>query len=258
MSRIIILSLLSLLSVACVKRLPVPDAQPAHIVDPYAAWARVLSESVDEKGRVDFDGVTKNPEDLETWVAYVADVSPKNNPGEFPTESDKLAFYIDAYNGLAMYTAVVSGLVPKQKLRFFFLRKVKVGGEEMTLYQLENKVIRPMADARIHVALNCMSVGCPRLPQRPWLADTLEQQLDDGAREFYNSEKYVQVLPDQKKVRLSEILKFYTEDFLEDAPTLIDYVNKWRDEKIPTDYKHEFIPYDWTRNDQPDAEGPKG
>lgn len=242
---------MSAFSFACVKKIAVPEGQPPHIVDPYAAWSRVLSESVDEKGRVDFEGVTHDPEDLEQWVSYIAEVGPSTRPDEYLTDDDKLAYYIDAYNGLAMYTAIVSGLVPKQKLRFFFLRKVTVDGQQMTLYQLENKVIRPMADARIHCALNCMSVGCPRLPQVPWDGERLDEQLDAAAKEFFNSDKYVQINESEKTVRLSEILKFYTEDFVAEAPTLIDYVNKWRDEKIPAGYKHEFIPYDWTRNDQP-------
>ena len=46
-----------------------------------------------------------------------------------------------------------------RKIGFFALGKVQVGGEAISLYDYENKVIRPLGDARIHFALNCMSVG---------------------------------------------------------------------------------------------------
>ena len=35
----------------------------------------------------------------------------------------------------------------------------------MSLYTLENDVIRPLGDERVHFALNCMVVSCPRLPR---------------------------------------------------------------------------------------------
>lgn len=61
----------------------------------------------------------------------------------------------------------------------------------------------------------------------------------------------MQVDDARRVLRLSEILKFYTEDFLAEAPSLAAYVNKFRDHKVPDDYKVEFIPYDWTINRQP-------
>jgi len=105
-------------------------------------------------------------------------------------------------------------------------------------------------DPRVHVALNCMARGCPRLPQEPFEADKLDAQLDRQAKEFYNEKRNVDPQPDKQTVRLSQILQFYTEDFTKKAPSLIAYVNKYRDDKIPAGWKVDFIPYDWILNAQ--------
>jgi len=79
-------------------------------------------------------------------------------------------------------------------------------------------------------------------------ADQLEQQLDSGTREFFNSTKYVQVDPARRVVRLSEILDFYPEDFVNNwhAASLIEYVNRYRRQPIPEDFQVAFDSYDWT------------
>ena len=48
-------------------------------------------------------------------------------------------------------------------------------------------------------------------------------------------------------------MKFYTSDFLAAAPSLIEYIKRYRDEPIPNDYEVRFITYDWTINRQVSA-----
>jgi hypothetical protein len=50
---------------------------------------------------------------------------------------------------------------------------------------LENDVIRSLGDERLHFALNCMAVACPRLPKTPFSADRLNDQLEQEARRFF-------------------------------------------------------------------------
>lgn len=125
-----------------------------------------------------------------------------------------------------------------------------MAGVPISLYDYENKVIRALGDERVHVALNCMSVGCPRLPRTPFLADTLDQALQRESHLFFNDPRHVAVDHARRVARLSEILAFFPEDFLAKAPTLIDYVNRYRSDKIDPAYRVEFIPYDWTINRQ--------
>lgn len=222
--------------------------------DPYQPWARVLTKFVNERGEVDFHALAQDRADLDAFVDYVARVSPRSAPDLFPGKAAKLAYYLNGYNALAMFNVIDSGiptsLTGLTKVRFFGFRRFPIGGERMSLYALENDVIRPFGDERVHFALNCMSVGCPRLPRKPFLADRLNQQLDGETRQFFSETRNLQVLPDHRLVRVSSILKFYTEDFLAKDRTLIAYINEYANTKVPDDFHVEFIDYDWTVNSQ--------
>lgn len=219
--------------------------------NPGKLWENVLSKYVDAQGRIDFLAISKDRADLDAYVAWVGRVSPANTPGSFPTPESRLAYYLNAYNALALYNVLESGM-PKDlnavKVRFFYRNKLGIGGEKMSLYDLENKIIRPMGDPRVHFALNCMVRGCPRLPREPFRADQLDMELQATAQYFLNEERNVQIQPERQTVRFSQILEFYTEDFLKKAPSLAAYANQYRDAKIPESSKVEFIPYDWTLN----------
>jgi len=228
-----------------------PDIAPPGAREAENAWERVLQQDVDDRGRVNFVALEEDPSTLEQWVAHVAAVGPKTRPDRYPTVNDQLAYYIDAYNALAMYGVLYSGVLPKQKIRFFLFRRYRIGGEWMSLYTLENDVIRPYGDPRVHFALNCMSVSCPRLPRKPWRGATLDAQLEKARVEFFASEQHLQVDDETGTARVSEILDFYTSDFVSEGTDLIDYINRYRTPPIPADYTVEFIPYDWNLNQQP-------
>jgi hypothetical protein len=221
-------------------------------------WTKVLTEYVDERGRIAFQALKQNRGDLDKVVAYVATLDPRSATERFPSQHAQLAFYINAYNALAMHGVIDAG-IPRSlggltKFTFFFLRRVMIGGRSTTLYSFENDVIRPLGDERVHFALNCMVVGCPRLPRTAFTADAIDRQLDIAAQTFVAEARNVRVDPDRNVVWLSAIFKFYTEDFLAHAGGLIEYVNRYRAEKVPPDAAVRFLDYDWTVNDRDRSE----
>jgi hypothetical protein len=247
---------LAVLLAGCATNVPAPrtaGAAPPTEAEATAAWARVLSTRVDDQGRIDFAGLTTDRADLDTYVAFVAAVSPTSLPGSFATPEARLAYFLNAYNALAMYNVVRSGAPfhrPADKVRFFYGDKLLVGGQRLSLYAFENDVIRPIGDPRIHFALNCMVKSCPRLPREAFSAERLEAQLEAAAREFLNDRRNVEMFPPKRVARMSMILKWYEKDFLARAPNLAAYVDRYRPEPIPAGYEIEFIEYDWTLNAQ--------
>ena len=238
---------------ACAVRVAPPRTAAEAGVSPEKAWANVLSRFVDDKGRIDFAGIAKSPADLDAYLAYVARVSPESSPQAFPTAATRLAYYINAYNALALYGVLRSGMpedLNAVKVRFFYKNRFEMGGRYISLYDLENKIIRPIGDPRVHAALNCMARGCPRLPRQPFAADLLDAELQACAQYFFNEPRNVELQPEKQTVRFNQILQFYTEDFLKKAPSLIDFANAYREEKIPSGWKVDFIPYDWALNKQ--------
>lgn len=218
------------------------------------AWTQVLARHVDHQGRVDFCGLMADRSELENVIHFIATMDPVSRPDLFSTDTARLSYYINAYNALAMYGVLQTG-VPHDfgwagRFRFFYLRKFKIGGRSISLYSLENDIIRPIGDPRVHFALNCMSVGCPRLPDYAFTADYIDQELDAAAREFVDEDRNVHVNTETATVRMSSIFSFYTDDFLRKAPSLTSYVNRYRTTPIPGDYKVGFTKYDWTINSQ--------
>lgn len=213
-------------------------------------WADVLERHVDSRGYVDFEALKQNSAELTRYTDWVAAVDPEKHPEWFPDTQSKLAHHINAYNALAM-RHVLDNDLPKEltalrRLNFFRLSKVGVGGARMSLEAYENNIIRKIGEPRVHVALNCMSESCPRLPRVPFAAATLDAQLDQEARKFFNESRNVRVDMVKRTVYLTEIMKFFPEDFLAVSPSLIAYANRYRNDPIPTDYQVRHIAYDWT------------
>lgn len=136
-----------------------------------------------------------------------------------------------------------------KKFTFFYRRIFTIGDKSISLYNFENDVIRPLGEERVHFALNCMAVSCPRLPRTAFGAETLDRQVDTETRKFLAEPRNVRIDPIKRELWLAAIFEFYTKDFLAHAPTLVDYVNRFRAEKIPSDYKVRYLEYDWTVND---------
>ena len=219
-----------------------------------AIWTRVLERHVDEAGRIDFAGLKGDRSDLDHVVAFITAVDPASAPARLPSLASRLAYDINAYNALAMKGVLDAG-VPESfgalgRLWFFSLRGVEIGSRSTSLYNFENDVIRPIGDPRVHFALNCMVVSCPRLPRTAFTAAALDRELDRAARSFIVENRNVRLDPQNRLVYLSAIFDFYTKDFLAQSPSLIAYINRYRGEPVPLDYRVEFFEYDWTINAQ--------
>ena len=180
----------------CSTLVPAPAAPPENrpvVGSPEAAWARVLARFVDERGEVDFPALARDRADLDRYVRYVAET-----PLDALSGDVKYAHMINAYNALSMFNVIESGIPQTHaglnKVKFFILRKLPIGGQAMSLYAFENDVIRPFAraraDPRVHFALNCSAVSCPVLPQRPFMPGAIDTELEREARAFFaRSEK---------------------------------------------------------------------
>lgn len=221
-------------------------------------WEALLREQVDDQGRIDFYSIQQQPELLENMVRVIGVYGPQSTPEDFQKRSEILAYHANAYNALAMYGVIVRD-IPEgftsllKRLSFFRLRKVQIDGQRTSLHHYENRVIRPLGEARLHFALNCMVRDCPRLPQQPYWPEQIEQQLQAATIEFLRNEKHLRVDHQKQRVYLSAILDFYTEDFVASGrkEDLATYINPFLPEPLPAEYQIEFMDYDWRINRQP-------
>lgn len=224
---------------------------PAPGQFPHADFGAILARVVDAKGLVDYKALAADRAGLDRYLELVAAYSPKSHPKLFPTRQDQEAFYLDAYNALAM-----RGVIDRPGIKsvqdnlfdFFYATKYVIGGKKVSLYDLENKIVRKQfKDARVHFALNCQSGGCPRLPQEHFDPVRLDAQLDAFTAEFCANPAKVFVDP-QGVVHASQIFEWYAADF-KDAGGPIGFCNG-HGASLPVGAKVETIPYDWSLSAQ--------
>ncbi len=165
----------------------------------------------------------------------------------------KKAFYINAYNVIVIYWVVKHYPLksPLDDSGFFDKVKHKVAGEEMTLNSLEiKKLLAQYKDARFHFALACGAKSCPPLASFAYMPAALDKQLTERATAALNNPGWMKVNIAQKKVELSKIFDWYKKDFMADGKTEIEWINKYRTEKIPANFTVGFYEYDWALNEK--------
>lgn len=234
----------------------VVQADPEKGAFPHALLDEALEGRVDAQGHIDYRGLQADRGALDAFLAYVARVSPQSDPQLFPTRESRLAYYINAYNALAIRGVIDRpGLtsVDDIKIAFFFYTRYDVGGRKLDLYRLENKVIRPMFDdPRIHFALNCQSVGCPVFPPTAFHPDGIDDVLDAQTEAFVSDPDNVRQNADGSW-EVSQIFQWYARDF-EDDGGVAAFIHEYR-EAFPEDASFTYIPYDWSLIAQP-GKGP--
>ena len=255
--RFFVLSLAVLGLQACSTLVATPQAstQPSQTDRPtdtkksaIEAWGRVLQNYVNDIGFVDFAGLSRNPEDLHSYVRYIS----QTKATDLEQKNERLAHYINSYNALSMFN-VISSNIPQSnaglfaRYQFFIARKHNIGGETMSLYAYENDIIRKLNEPRIHWALNCSAVSCPALPRVPFDGARLDEQLEREAQRFFSKNSNMRIDHASQTVFLSEILSFFPEDFVPaHAASLIAYANRYATEAGDLAYRTAFTPYDWT------------
>ena len=244
---------------------------------------QLLQTYVDGAGDVDYERWQQNTPDLqrlESYLAAVSRYSPESTPERFETMQDELAYWLYAYNAyviksildrwpLASVTNVKAPIEIVKGLGFFYQLRFIFGGEEYSLYAVENDIIRASyRDARIHFVLNCGSESCPVLrPELP-SGTELESYLQQAAIDFISDRRNVSIDHDKKEIVLSTIFKWFKKDFINDLRRrglssdrgLIDYVASVAPEPLngelamAANYTIVFSDYDWAVNQKKQAE----
>ncbi len=164
---------------------------------------------------------------------------------------ERKAFYINAYNLLVIREIMRNYPVasPQDIPGFFNGKKLKIAGELLTLDDLENDKLRgKKADPRIHFALICAAMGCPRIGKFAYRPSNLDQQLNQQTSLTLNDAVFIRVDKKKKKVLISEIFKWYKKDFIREEENVLSYINRYRNETIDPNFKVGYYPYDWSLN----------
>ena len=204
-------------------------------------------------GNVNYAGFKSEEDKLDQYLALLQRVDPKTL-----ARKEQFAFYTNVYNAWTIKQILTkyTGIESIKELGVFNTgpwkkKVVRLSGENVSLDHVEHDILRPrFKDPRVHFAINCAAKSCPPLRSEPFVAEKLDQQLDDVTRSFINNPKSYRL--EGRNLHVSRIFKWFSEDFDEDALGFyIKYANEALKKKLETNPKKiniKYLAYDWTLN----------
>lgn len=203
-------------------------------------------ENTVKNNLVDYNLILTNPSELNDLIELMGNVSLE---GQSPNTIK--AFWINAYN-ISVIKSVIQNYPIKSPLDvngFFSTKKHLVAGEKVTLDDMEKDIlIKTYKDPRFHFVLVCGAMGCPPIIPEAYFPETLDSQMDEQTKKAVNNTTFTRVLLANNKLELSEIFKWYEKDFKYTNPSVLDFVNSYRNVVLPSDISITYYTYDWSLN----------
>jgi hypothetical protein len=223
-------------------------ASASGVPDP-APFDAVLEKRARNGG---FDYAGTDGQDRKRLAAYLSNLDDAQ-PARM-TADEKKAFYINAYNAIAIETLLENAGKNIKDIGGAFNRmKHRVGGEMLTLDDIENR-LRDTKDARIHFAIVCASKSCPPLAPRAYTAAGLNEALEKQGRAFLNDPSKNVIDRSKGRVVLSKIFYWDRKEFERDGGTLLKFVSRYAKDASTASWlatytkDPDFLDYDWSPN----------
>ncbi len=227
-------------------------ALPAGI--DHTVWDALLGEYVNEWGLVDYGKWKANPVDLGELNDYISQYSPQ--PTVPADGAEKVASLINVYNALTIQWILTNYPVAsiRKLVDSWSERRHRVGGRDISLDQIEHDFLRPMIGWKVHAVVVCAARSCPPLRRSAYRAATLEEEIIDAYSSWLSRLDLNRFNPQEKKIEISAIFKWYKEDFVDGGNLkniLATYAPERHREFLESgDYLLEYMDYDWGLNDQ--------
>lgn len=216
-------------------------------------WDKLLKKHVDAKGMVNYKGFKQDKSELNAYLKLLSENPPQKNW----SKEDQMAYWINAYNAFTVDLILqkypvksikdIAGNIYKVNTPWD-IKFITIGGKKYDLNNIEHGILRKKYnDPRIHFALVCASISCPRLRYDAYTGAQLNAQLEDAGRDFLNDRSKNRISAD--KADLSQYFSWYKGDFTKNG-SLVDFINKYSQTKINSSTKIGSIDYNWSLNEQ--------
>ena len=209
----------------------------------HSVWSSFLRKYVSEEGIVNYKAISENPSVLNPYLNEFVKIHPKDSW----SKNETLAYWINAYNAFTIKLIIdnypvksINDISQPWDKKF-----IPINGNLMSLNEIEHEILRKMNEPRIHFAINCASVSCPKLLNEAYVADRLNEQLENAAKEFINSEQNQLI---SGNIKISKIFKWFKGDF-ENNSSVIDFINQYATTKIDKNEKVGYLEYNWSLNE---------
>ena len=231
----------------------VPATSP---VADHSAFDQLLRRHVNAQGLVDYEGFKTDEAAFNDYLALLS----HHPPAASWPRADQLAYWLNAYNAYTIRLILnhypvrsIKDIGPRLEIPFlttpWSARFFSIGGTRMSLDGIEHGILRKkFKEPRIHFALVCASLSCPRLRNEAYAAARLDAQLNDQGRHFLNNPAKNEISP--AAARLSKYFDWYASDWQQNGQSVRQWVNRYSTTKITADTKITYLPYNWSLNKQ--------
>ncbi|MHC4219394.1 MAG: VTT domain-containing protein [Planctomycetota bacterium] len=219
----------------------------------------LLRKHVDKDGGVDYSGLAGDTDSLDQYLAAV-----RGAPFDEMGRDEKLTLLINAYNAFTLRLILdhypVKSIKDIPAPKRWDDERWNLGGHVWSLNQIEHEQIRPkFKEPRIHFALVCAAVGCPKLRNEAYAADRLEAQLEDQTRYAHGHDRWLKYDRDAHVLWLTKLYDWYGGDFKQAGGSVMAYAAKYSPElgqalEAGRPPKVRWLDYDWTLNDKRPAD----
>jgi hypothetical protein len=210
----------------------------------HAIFNDLLKKHVSSDGNVNYNGFKS---DFKTLQSYI-DLLKTYQPIDRWTKEDKFAYWINAYNALTI--DLILRNYPTKSIKDikdpWDQRLWELGEKSYNLNDIEHEILRKMNEPRIHFAIVCASVSCPKLQNEAFTALNLEEQLTNATKEFLKDTSKNEL--SENNIKLSKIFKWFKKDF-EQNGSLIDFFNQYSEVSVSNGAKKSYKDYNWDLND---------
>lgn len=229
----------------------------------HSSWNTLLKKYVDDNGYVNYKAWHASSADQKVLTAYLNQLS-KANPSLPASKNAKLAFWINAYNAVTVYGILRE--YPTSSIRNHTAKvlgyniwkdlQLVVGGQAFSLEGIEHQILRKMNEPRIHFAIVCASIGCPRLLNQAYTASQVQKQLDINAKDFFSRSQNFRFDQQNKRFYLSSILSWFGADFGANQAAQLKTIAAWlpdqaaRNAAMQNSVSVSYLDYNWKLNDQ--------
>ncbi|MEE3034632.1 MAG: DUF547 domain-containing protein [Bacteroidota bacterium] len=207
-------------------------------------WDIELKKYVSEEGVVNYKKWKHNKHSIESYIKALEEQPPK----KYWSERQILSYWINAYNALTVLLILDNYPVESiKKIQNPWKKKVFfTNGISYSLGEIEHDILRKKSEPRIHFAINCASISCPKLSNNAYRSNLLESQLEASTRRFLNDES--KNIFSQNQMKLSKIFLWYKKDF-GSKKSLIKFLNLYVPRKISKKTRLAYLRYNWGLND---------
>ncbi|WP_460217806.1 DUF547 domain-containing protein [Psychroserpens sp. MEBiC05023] len=208
-------------------------------------WNELLQKHVSDQGNVNYKGFKTDNTKFYGYLNVLSETPPQDSW----SKDETLAYWMNVYNAFTI--KLILDNYPVQSIKDikgpWNHRFIKIGDKWYTLNDVEHRIIRKMDEPRIHFALVCAAVSCPRLYNKAFTEANLETDLEALTREFLNDTSKNEL--SENSIKLSKIFKWYGGDFKTNGNNLIDFLNQYSEVKISRNAKKSYKDYNWDLNE---------